>query len=186
MIDMRYNNGPQSAARMVASYGVYNDTSLRSEEDEDGFIPRANVYRGVIVNASGDSSVVRSSQLQQPSPAAVEASSRCGWCLNAQSTTPNSSGRDSCLISWCRPTILLLILVLLVVVFVLVSGILLYYNCTLESFYVDACSLFPLLLLSCPTTGRALIYVSFVHLFRGVSDDLRVACYYRNRRIASI
>lgn len=155
MIDMRYNNGPQSAARMVASYGVYNDTNLRSDEDEDGFIPRANVYRGVVVNASGDSSVVRSSQLQQPSPAAVEATSRYGWCLNAQSTTPSSSGRDSCLLSWCRPTILLLILVLLVVVFVLVSGILLYYNCTFKRLYVDACSVFLLLVLSRFVTGHA-------------------------------
>lgn len=128
---MRYNNGPQSAASMVASYGVYKDTGLRSDEDEDGFIPQSSqVYRGVVVNASGDSSVVRSSHMQDTSVAAPVETNSCGWCLNTQSSTTPPSTRDSCLISWCRPTILLLILVLIVVVFVLVSGILLYYNCT--------------------------------------------------------
>lgn len=127
---MRYNNGgPNSAASMVASYGVYNDTNLRSDEDEDGFVPRANVYRGVVVNASGDSTVVRTSHLQQQ-PAPVD-NHTCGWCLNSDTNSATPSSRESCLISWCRPTILLLILVLLVVVFVLVSGILLYYNCML-------------------------------------------------------
>ncbi|XP_067005729.1 uncharacterized protein [Anabrus simplex] len=41
----------------------------------------------------------------------------------------NVTTTDSCCTSWCRPTILLLLLVLLVVVFVLISGILLYFNC---------------------------------------------------------
>ena len=153
---MRYTNGPQSAASMVASYGVYNDATLRADDDEDGFIPRlvrskrprfalflisvdddddstrgifphrANVYRGVVVNAAGDSSVLRPVHLQEPAPPESES---CGWCFSrSSSTTP--SARNSCLASWCRPTILLLILVLLVVIFVLVSGILLYYNCT--------------------------------------------------------
>lgn len=128
---MRYHNGPQSAATMVASYGVYNDTHIRNEEDEDGFIPRANVYRGVVVNASGDSSVVRppTQPVQQQTPQSAESSTRCGWCLSPSSSTPPTTDRESCIMSWCRPTILLLILVLLVIVFVLVSGILLYYNC---------------------------------------------------------
>lgn len=146
---MRYNNGPQSAASMVASYGVYNDTGLRiSDEDDDGFLQQnSQVYRGVVVNASGDSTVVRSGHMQDTSVGAAAAAAvastapvetnSCGWCLNTQSsaTTTSPSSRDSCLISWCRPTILLLILVLLVVVFVLVSGILLYYNCTFQHNY---------------------------------------------------
>ncbi|RZC40678.1 hypothetical protein BDFB_000528 [Asbolus verrucosus] len=131
---MRYTNGPQSAASMVASYGVYNDATLRSDEDDDGFIPRANLYRGVVVNAAGDSSVVRASHLQQE-PAPTEADS-CGWCFGSQTPSTTPEARNSCLVSWCRPTILLLILVLLVVVFVLVSGILLYFNCTFKCFYV--------------------------------------------------
>lgn len=117
---MRYNT-PQSAANVVASYGVYHDAGLRSEDDEDGFIPRSNAYRGVVVNATGGTSVVRPNE---PPPAESES---CGWCVNPQ---PASSS-ESCWMSWCKPTILLLILVLLVIVFVLVSGVLLYFNCTL-------------------------------------------------------
>lgn len=157
---MRYNNGPQSAANMVASYGVYNDTNIRSE-DEDGFIPRANVYRGVVVNASGDSSVVRNnSQLQQPPPVAGESNSRCGWCLSTESTTPSNS-RDSCLMSWCRPTILLLILVLLVVVFVLVSGILLYYNCRLTSLTNCMVVCLACFVVACISRNTDIIFLTF-------------------------
>ncbi|KAG5885807.1 hypothetical protein JTB14_001416 [Gonioctena quinquepunctata] len=135
---MRYNNAPHSAASMVASYGVYNDTNyidnnyrdnnFRSDCDEDGFIPRSTACRGVVVNAFGDSSVVRPSQMTRSSPPNVATSSRCGWCFTPQTNTPASSNRSSCLLTWCRPTILLLVLILLVVVFVLVSGILLYHN----------------------------------------------------------
>jgi hypothetical protein len=135
---MRYTNGPQSAASMVASYGVYNDASLRGEEDDDGFIPRANVYRGVVVNAAGDSSVVRPSHLQEPAPAETNS---CGWCISSRSSTTTPPPRNSCLVTWCRPTILLLILVLLVV-FLLVSAILLYFNCTFRCFYVCMCRKF--------------------------------------------
>lgn len=122
---MRCPNGPQSAANMVASYGVYSDANLRADEDEDGFVPRAaSAYRGVVVNAAGDSAVVRPRHLQDAAPA----DAACGWCLGPTPTdTPQA--RTSCAASWCRPTILLLILVLLVVVFVTVSGILLYFNC---------------------------------------------------------
>lgn len=126
---MRYNNGPNMAAHVVQSYGVY-DSNLRCNNtiDEDGFIARGNMYPGVLVNASGDSTVIRNSQ--QASPAvATESHSKCGWCLSTESTTASSPERNSCISTWCRPTILLLILVLLVVVFVLVSGILLYCNC---------------------------------------------------------
>ncbi|CAG9816695.1 unnamed protein product [Phaedon cochleariae] len=137
---MRYTNGQHPAASMVASYGVYNDSDYREtsysdpyrtdrDREEDGFIPRSNQCRGVVVNASGDSSVVRPSRLQQ-SPQHAASNSRCGWCLTKDATAQPSSSSASCWISWCRPTILLLVLVLLVVVFVLVSGILLYHNCT--------------------------------------------------------
>lgn len=122
--EMKYNEA-NSAARMVASYGVYNDATLRVSEDEDCFIPRTN-YHGVVVNAAGDSSVARPAKLRQASPAGGP---KCGWCTD-QSATPDSSQRE-CFVFWCRPTMLLLVLVLLVVVFVLVSGILLYYNCML-------------------------------------------------------
>lgn len=127
---MRYNNGPNMAAHVVQSYGIY-DTNLRcsSTIDEDGFIQRGtNMYPGVLVNASGDSTVVRNSQQASPA-AAADHHSKCGWCLSTESSTPSSPERSSCIETWCRPTILLLILVLLVVVFVLVSGILLYCNC---------------------------------------------------------
>lgn len=127
---MRYNNGPNVVAQ-VQSYVVY-DTNLRcnSTIDEDGFIPHGtSMYPGVLVNASGDSTVVRNSQQASPTVAS-EPHSKCGWCLSTESTTPSTPERSSSLSTWCRPTILLLILVLLVVVFVLVSGILLYCNCT--------------------------------------------------------
>lgn len=130
---MRYNNGPQSAASMVASYGVYNDTNMRrSVDDEDGFMPRANVYRGVVVNASGDSTVVRSSHHHVHDAVLPDDTDSCGWCFNSQTSSNTPRDRNNaCLSSWCRPTLLLLFLVLLVVVFILVSGILLYYNCRL-------------------------------------------------------
>lgn len=122
---MRYNNGAHSAATMVASYGVYKDTGLRLPEDEDGFQPRANHYRGVVVNAAGSSSVVRPASA---GPAATRAEGCCcGWCGKSQ--TGSTTQEPSCFFTWCRPTVLLVILIVLVIVFVSVSGILLYYNC---------------------------------------------------------
>lgn len=122
---MRYNNGSQSAASMVASYGVYKDAGLRLPEDEDGFQPRANHYRGVVVNAAGSSSVVRPAGAA-PAAARPEVAC-CGWCGKSQ--TGSATQEPSCWFSWCRPTVLLVVLIVLVIVFVSVSGILLYYNC---------------------------------------------------------
>lgn len=123
---MRYSNGTESAANMVASYGVYSDAVA---DEDDGFVTRGvtgNIYRGVMVNSAGDSRVVCSG------PSANAESNSCGWCFSSRvSTIPQP--RNSCFATWCRPTILLLILVLLVVVFVLISGILLYYNRTFSS-----------------------------------------------------
>lgn len=119
--ELRYSNCPQSTANMVASYGVYYESGLRSD-DEDGFIPRSSAYRGIVVNASGGTSVLHTTETQNND------SDLCVWCManQVQSTTTNN---DSWWLSWCKPTILLLVLVLLVVMFVLISGILLYFNC---------------------------------------------------------
>ncbi|XP_074109510.1 agrin isoform X2 [Cotesia typhae] len=85
------------------AYGVYSDP-----EDDHGFISEKKTtpytYKGVVVNATGESSVVDQKKAKDP-----------------QQTTVTSS-------PWCRPTILLLLLVLLIVIFVLIAGILLYFN----------------------------------------------------------
>ncbi|XP_048504803.1 agrin-like isoform X3 [Athalia rosae] len=84
------------------AYGVYSDP-----EDDHGFLADKKLpqytYKGVVVNVSGESSVV---EQKRPKNGQTE-------------VQPNP---------WCRPTILLLLLVLLVVIFVLVAGILLYFN----------------------------------------------------------
>lgn len=86
------------------AYGVYSDP-----EDDHGFLADKKgpqyTYKGVVVNATGESSVV-----DQKRP------------KDAQHTDAPTN-------PWCRPTILLLLLVLLVVIFVFVAGILLYFNC---------------------------------------------------------
>ncbi|XP_057667996.1 uncharacterized protein LOC130900750 [Diorhabda carinulata] len=78
----------------------------------------------MVVNASGDTSVIRSSQVQQRPAAHAERNSGLEWCISS----PSNTARNSFFVTWCRPTILLLFLLLLVVIFVLVSGILLYHN----------------------------------------------------------
>ncbi|KAK2585593.1 hypothetical protein KPH14_010222 [Odynerus spinipes] len=84
------------------AYGVYSDP-----EDDHGFLADKKTpqytYKGVVVNASGESSVVEKRTKD-----------------NRQTEMPRSP--------WCRPMILLLLLVLLVVIFVFVAGILLYFN----------------------------------------------------------
>nr|XP_050849942.1 agrin-like isoform X3 [Vespula vulgaris] len=84
------------------AYGVYSDP-----EDDHGFLAEKKApqytYKGVVVNASGESSVVEKRAKD-----------------NRQTEMPRSP--------WCRPMILLLLLVLLVVIFVFVAGILLYFN----------------------------------------------------------
>ncbi|KAF5294797.1 hypothetical protein FQA39_LY00281 [Lamprigera yunnana] len=120
---VRCNNLPQSAASIVASYGVYQDSDLRNADEEDGFVHRTSVYRGVVVNATGGSSVVRTGEVV-PSEG-----NSCSWCVTTQSEAPHSNTEPSC---WtcCKPTVLLIILVVLVLIFMLVSGILIYFNCT--------------------------------------------------------
>ncbi|KAF7403684.1 hypothetical protein HZH68_006478 [Vespula germanica] len=94
------------------AYGVYSDP-----EDDHGFLAEKKApqytYKGVVVNASGESSVVEKRAKD-----------------NRQTEMPRSP--------WCRPMILLLLLVLLVVIFVFVAGILLYFNCksVLHLYYI--------------------------------------------------
>lgn len=119
---MRYNNGAQSAANMVASYGVYQHTNQR-QEDEDGFLPNSNNYRSAVVNSSGDTTVTR------PNETTDNEETSCDWCLPPPQTSATPSNEESCWMSWCKPSILLVLLVILIVVFILVAGILIYYNC---------------------------------------------------------
>ncbi|XP_053970989.1 agrin-like isoform X3 [Hylaeus volcanicus] len=85
------------------SYGVYSDP-----EEDHGFPTEKKTpqypYKGVVVNVSGESSVIDQKRAKD----------------SRQTEMPGNP--------WCRPTILLLFLVLLVVVFVFVAGILLYLN----------------------------------------------------------
>nr|XP_033325096.1 agrin-like isoform X2 [Megalopta genalis] len=85
------------------SYGVYSDP-----EDDHGFLAEKKTpqypYKGVVVNVSGESSVIDQKRVT----------------AGRQTEMPGNP--------WCRPTILLLLLVLLVVIFVFVAGILLYLN----------------------------------------------------------
>ncbi|XP_011499740.1 PREDICTED: uncharacterized protein LOC105363687 [Ceratosolen solmsi marchali] len=86
------------------AYGVYSDP-----EDDHGFLSDKKTtpqytYKGVVVNASGESSVIDQKRAKEAGHT-------------------NMSGSP-----WCRPTVLMLLLVLLVVIFVLIAGILLYFN----------------------------------------------------------
>ncbi|CAL7951549.1 unnamed protein product [Xylocopa violacea] len=85
------------------AYGVYSDP-----EDDHGFLAEKKTpqypYKGVVVNVSGESSVIDQKRAKDGRQTEVVGS------------------------PWCRPTILLLLLVLLVVIFVFVAGILLYLN----------------------------------------------------------
>ncbi|KAF5304286.1 hypothetical protein FQR65_LT07978 [Abscondita terminalis] len=96
---MRCNNLPQSAANMVASYGVYQDTELRNADEEDGFVPRNSAYRGIVVNVTGGSSVVRTAEVV---PAEENS---CSWCVAPQSEAPNTDSDSSCWTTCCKPTI---------------------------------------------------------------------------------
>ncbi|XP_023317624.1 agrin-like isoform X1 [Trichogramma pretiosum] len=100
------------------AYGVYaassgaGDGASAAADDDHGFLASEKKtqnnqaqFKGVMVNASGESSVV----MEQKRPV-----------KEAMTTSMGSP--------WCRPTILLLMLVLLIVIFVLVAGILLYFN----------------------------------------------------------
>lgn len=136
---MRYSNGSQYASNVAGTYGVYHESGFRSEEDHDGFVPRTtNTYRNANSDPNGPCPLPVSGHTRNnavPETSQAEADS-CGWCVAPTDNGP-SSNEDSCWASWCKPTILLLILVLLVVVFVLVSGILLYFNCMFLSACLD-------------------------------------------------
>lgn len=125
---MRYNNGPQSAANMVASYGVYQHTNQRQDEDDDGFVPNSNNYRSAVVNSSGDTTVTRHNDNNTENE-----DTSCDWCLPPSQSSTTPSNEESCWMSWCKPSILLVLLIILIVVFVLVAGILIYYNCMFTS-----------------------------------------------------
>ncbi|XP_043286401.1 agrin-like isoform X3 [Venturia canescens] len=85
------------------AYGVYSDP-----EDDHGFLADKKTpqytYKGVVVNVSGESTVVDQKRTKD----------------SRQTEVPRSP--------WCRPTILLLFLILLVVIFVFVAGVLLSFN----------------------------------------------------------
>lgn len=93
------------------AYGVYSDP-----EDDHGFLSNKKApqysYKGVMVNVSGESTVVEQKRTKESTQTEIQ-------------TNP-----------WCKPTILLLLLVLLVVIFVLVAGILLYFNCKYIFLYI--------------------------------------------------
>lgn len=94
------------------AYGVYSDP-----EDDHGFLADKKApqytYKGVVVNVSGESTVVDQKRTKEA----------------RQTEVPRSP--------WCRPTILLLLLVLFVVIFVFVAGILLYFNCKYHSSLIN-------------------------------------------------
>lgn len=122
---MRCSNGSRYQTGAMTSYGVYQGTRLQNTEGSDDFATTGEKNsRGVVVNATGNSALVRTSEEQQNSERNI-----CGWCF-PKPRTSTTTENESCLLSWCKPTILLLILVLLIVVFMLISGILLYFNCT--------------------------------------------------------
>jgi hypothetical protein len=119
-----------------------------SESDEDGFGGVVlSVTGGAVLNhfTNNGSNVSTSNQLHGTSRNSLQDSSRSVCCSEklcclsssndsrtATAATATGHGatsahRDS---SWCRPTVLVLFVVLLIVVFVIVSGILLYLNCT--------------------------------------------------------
>ena len=110
----------ESAApnNVMASYGVYG--TGREEDDDDGFVPRPR-YHHSVVNVTGNTNILRENEDNRTCCMSTA-------CCSSESAVPNNT-ETNCCTTWCRPTILLLLLVLLVVVFVLISGILLYYNC---------------------------------------------------------
>lgn len=121
------------------AYGVYADPT-----DDHGFKTDKKTptytYKGVVVNASGESSVVEQKRVKE----AVQ--------------TEGSP--------WCKPTILLLLLVLVLVIFVLVAGILLYFNCKFTNPSLNACLMFLDYLFACYHKK----YTVNSHFFYGPAD----------------
>lgn len=129
---MRHNNGTHAPNNFVMSYGVYY-------EDDGGFAspqpPQAAAHTGVVVNAAGNATAVRPERVAATCVADHgDGETACGWCISTTASPSDGDGWLPC----CRPIILVVILVLLIVVFVLVSGILIYINCTSIEMYVCA------------------------------------------------
>lgn len=88
------------------AYGLYSE-----QDDDHGFLPEKKTgpqysYKGVVVNASGESSVVKETKRTK----------------DAGQTAVSAS-------LWCKPAVLLLLLILLVIIFFFVLGVFLYFNC---------------------------------------------------------
>lgn len=136
--------------------GAYVSPTLMHPTSVDRDTRTSYGYRAVVVNVNGDSAVVRSTSSTHNRSTA---DTSYGWCssgagrttspaANAATVTTTATGAsgttgtttttttttattsDTSWIPWCRPAVFLLVLVLLVLVFVLISGILLYFNCT--------------------------------------------------------
>lgn len=108
---------------MIASYGVYGNE--RSGE-EAGFQTTANYYpEHLVVVTSQRDGTTTNSIITSNGGVTNQACHWC-WCRGA-----NSRGTISAIDTptWCKPAVLLLVLALLLLVFVLVSGMLLYFNC---------------------------------------------------------
>lgn len=108
--------GGGTSNSMIASYGVYGDTN----GEDGGFYPEHHV---VVVKSQKDgtttNSLVTAAAAAQSGPNAADHEEPCQWCWCSKDSGP----------AWCKPAVLVLVLVLLLVLFLLVSGILLYFNC---------------------------------------------------------
>lgn len=132
---------PQSAVDMVASYGVYQNP--QEDDDQAGFVrltnrgyPYQDQQQGVVVNETGDSSVVpRGTEVVDNATSRRSFMQKCCAMLNGGTSTPAPNGQDvDCWVTCCKPAIFLFLLVLMVVVFTLVAGLLFYYNCKYTNF----------------------------------------------------
>lgn len=97
----------QTSPVLFSRAGMLKDPRRAEDDDDDGFL--AHVECEAALAAGG--AVVTSVVAHKPP----------SW--DAERDVHTVTGR------WCRPIMLLLLLVLLLVIFVLISGILLYYNC---------------------------------------------------------
>ncbi|XP_069690364.1 uncharacterized protein [Periplaneta americana] len=144
---IQYNNdNNRSASNVIASYGVYGTANTADDDDDDGFVPRPGGgyrYHHSVVNVTPNNTTSTNILRGESGYVEGEGDRTCcvsSWCAtrrsccsrqdadNTATTVPTTTPEPNCCSNWCRPTILLLLLVLLVVVFVLISGILLYFN----------------------------------------------------------
>lgn len=117
-----------ASTNAMASYGLYGHHE--EDDDDDGFLPRYRYQHSVVSMGPGPAvttSVAKASPAKEAPECDAHSAGR-GWtCCRTGTEAPRpAQTRES---NWCRPTMLLLLVVLLLVVFVLISGILLYYNC---------------------------------------------------------